>query len=172
MKVGVNLINYGPGVTPDSLARWGRLVEALGYHLLMVSDHVATTPEVQAEYPAPFYDPFVMLAWLTGSTSRVELSTTVAVLPYRHPLQVANVFQTIHRLSGRRFILGVGVGWAKQEFAALGVPFEKRGTITDDYLVAIRALWTGNVASYKGRFVAFEDVHTASVSTDSSPPPI
>ena len=137
MKVGVNLINYGPGVTPDSLARWATLAEALGYPFVMVSDHVAITPDVQAEYPAPFYDPFVTLAWLAGSTSEIELGTTVAVLSYRHPLQVASMSQTIDRLSGGRFILGVGVGWAKKEFTALGVPFEKRGAITDDYLAAI-----------------------------------
>ena len=89
MKVGVNLINFGPGATQDSLARWGQLAEALGYHLLMVSDHVAITPDVHAQYPAPFYDPFVTLAWLAGSTRKVELGTTVAVLPYRHPLEVA-----------------------------------------------------------------------------------
>jgi len=172
MKVGVNLINYGPGATPQSLARWARLAEVLGYHSVMVSDHVATTPDVQAEYPAPIYDPFVTLAWLAGSTSRLELGTTVTVLPYRHPLQVASMAENIDRLSGGRFILGVGVGWAKQEFAALGVPFEKCGAITDDYLAAIRALWAGDVASYKGRFVAFEDVRTSPDSVRSSPPSI
>jgi probable F420-dependent oxidoreductase len=169
VKVGVNLINYGQGATPESLARWGQLVEALGYHFLMASDHVATTPDVQAEYPAPFYDPFVTLAWLAGSTREIELGTTVTVLPYRHPLQVASMAQTIGRLSGGRFILGVGVGWARQEFAALGVPFEKRGAMTDDYVAAIRALWAGDVASYEGRFVAFEDVRTVPDSASSPP---
>ena len=161
MKVGVNLINFGPGATQDSLARWGQLAEALGYHLLMVSDHVAITPDVQALYPAPFYDPFVTLSWLAGSTKEVELGTTVAVLPYRHPLEVASMAETIDRLSGGRFILGVGIGWARQEFAALGVPFGKRGAITDDYLAAIRTLWTHDVASHEGLFVSFEGVRTA-----------
>ena len=72
MKVGVNLINFGPGATPDSLARWGQLAEALGYHLLMVSDHVAITPDVQALYPAPFYDPFVTLAWARAQHDRAD----------------------------------------------------------------------------------------------------
>jgi probable F420-dependent oxidoreductase len=172
MKFGVNLVNFGPGATPESLARWGRVVEALGYHSLMVSDHVAVTPDVQANYPAPFYDPFVTLSWLAGSTRRLELGTTVAVLPYRHPLQVASMAQTIDRLSGGGFVLGVGVGGARQEFAALGMPFGKRGAITDDYLAAIRELWTRDVASYDGRFVAFEDVRTSPNSVRSSPPPI
>ena len=173
MKFGVNLVNFGPGATPETFAHWGRVVEALGYHSLMVSDHVAVTPEdVQADYPAPFYDPFVTLAWLAGSTREIELGTTVVVLPYRHPLQVAGMSENIHRLSGGRFILGVGVGWAKQEFEALGVPFERRGAMTDDYLAAIRALRADDVASYRGRFVAFEGVHTAPGCLASPHPPI
>ena len=169
MKFGVNLLNFGLGATPEALTRWGRVVEALGYHSLMVSDHVAVTPDVQDEYPAPFYDPFVTLSWLAGFTRRLELGTTVAVLPYRHPLQVTSMSESLHRLSGGRFILGVGVGWARQEYAALGVPFEKRGAATDDYLEAIRALWSRDVASHDGPFASFEEVRTDAGSGLSRP---
>src|SRR5262245_44760950 len=89
MRVGINLINFGPGASPESLARAAELGEALGYHLLMISDHVAITPDVQARYPAPLYDPFTTLAWLAGLTRRVELGTTVIILPYRHPIETA-----------------------------------------------------------------------------------
>ena len=167
MKFGVNMVNFGPGATPESFARWGRMVEALGYHSLMVSDHVAVTPDVQDEYPAPFYDPFVTLSWLAGFTRRLELGTTVAVLPYRHPLQVASMSEGIHRLSGGRFVLGVGVGWARQEYGALGVPFGKRGAITDDYLAAIRALWSQDVASHDGPFTSFKEVRAAPARSSS-----
>ena len=160
MKVGVNLPNYGPGATPDALARWGRLAEGLGYHVLMVSDHVAVTPDVAQYYPAPFYDPFVALSWLAAQTARIELGTTVAILPYRHPLLVARMAANLDQLSGGRFVLGVGVGWADQEFAALGVPFAARGPISDDTLAAILAAWAGEVASHRGPFVAFEGVQT------------
>lgn len=173
MRLGVNLVNFGPGAAPEFLARWGQTVEALGYHFLMASDHVAITPDVQARYPAPFYDPFVTLAWLAGCTSKLGLGTTVAVLPYRHPLQIASMSEGIHRLSGGRFVLGVGVGSAKQEYAALGVPFEKRGAMTDDYLAAIRAVWDadGDVATHEGPFVSFENVRRAPelVRSPSSP---
>jgi probable F420-dependent oxidoreductase len=160
VKVGINLPNYGPGATRDALARWGRLAEGLGYHLLMISDHVAVTPDVAAAYPAPFYDPFVTLSWLAALTERIELGTTVAILPYRHPLLVARMAANLDQLSGGRFILGVGVGWAAQEFAALGVPFAERGPISDDALTAIRAAWAGEVVSHRGPFVAFADVQT------------
>jgi probable F420-dependent oxidoreductase len=172
MRVGVNLVNFGPGATPGSLARTARLAEALGYHLLMVSDHVAITPDVQAEYSAPFYDPFVTLSWLAGETRDIWLGTTVAVFPYRHPLQVAGMSETLHRLSGGRFVLGVGVGWARQEFAALGVPFGRRGAMTDEHLAVIRTLWRGDAVSYDGRYVSFEDVRAASGPVGTPRPPI
>ena len=73
MKIGVNLINFGPGATPEALLSWARLVEELGYHLLMTSDHVAVTPDVEGRYPAPFYEPLTVLGWLAGVTKRVEL---------------------------------------------------------------------------------------------------
>ena len=172
MRIGINLINFGPGVSPDSLARSVDLAESLGYHLVMISDHVAITPDVQARYPAPFYDPFATLAWIAGLTQRVELGTTVIILPYRHPLQTARMVANIDRLSGGRFILGVGVGWARQEFAALGVPFNRRGAMTDDYLAAIKAAWTQDVATYSGPFVSFADVGTSPRPLRSPHPPI
>src|SRR5437870_9660425 len=147
MRVGVNLLNFGPGASPDSLAGWTQLAETLGYHFVMISDHVVMTPDVVARYPAPFYDPFVTLGWLAHATRRVELGTTVVILPYRHPLLTARLGANVDRLSGGRFIVGVGVGWAREEFEALGVPFERRGRLTDDYLRSIKQphppIWVG-----------------------------
>ncbi|MEO3809178.1 LLM class flavin-dependent oxidoreductase [Sphaerisporangium sp. B11E5] len=123
------------------LRQWAQTVEGLGFHLLMLSDHVAVTPDVAEQYPAPFYEPFTTLAWLAGITHRVRIGTTVLIVPYRHPLLVARMAANLDRLSGGRLVLGTGVGWARQEFAALGVPFERRGALTDEYLLAIRAAW-------------------------------
>jgi probable F420-dependent oxidoreductase len=172
MRFGINLINFGPGTGPETLARSAELAEALGYHLVMISDHVAITPDVQARYPAPFYDPFTALAWLAGLTRRVELGTTVIIVPYRHPLLTARLAANVDRLSGGRFILGVGVGWARQEFDALGVPFHTRGAMTDDYLGAIKAAWASDVASYEGRFASFRDAGTAPRPLRAPHPPI
>lgn len=172
MKIGVNLINFGPGATPDTLTRWVRLTEALGYHLLMTSDHIAITPDVQERYPAPFYEPLSTLGWLAGVTSRLTIGTTVIIVPYRSPLEIARVFANVDQLSGGRVIVGVGVGWAQQEFAALGVPFRHRGAMTDEYLAAIKQLWTQDVASYHGRFVSFDQVHTTPRPVQSPHPPL
>jgi alkanesulfonate monooxygenase SsuD/methylene tetrahydromethanopterin reductase-like flavin-dependent oxidoreductase (luciferase family) len=141
MRFGVNILNFGPGANPNALKQWAQVAEAVGYDFAMISDHVTITPDVAAQYPEPFYDPFVSLAWLAGQTRRIELGTTVTILPYRHPLQTARIAANIDHLSGGRLILGVGVGWAKEEFATLGVPFEKRGALTNRYLETILKCW-------------------------------
>jgi probable F420-dependent oxidoreductase len=150
VKIGVNILNFGPGADPGVLRNWARTVEGLGFDLLMVSDHIAITPDVAERYPAPFYEPFTTLSWLAGLTTRVRLGTTVLIAPYRHPLLTARMAANLDQLSGGRLVLGVGVGWARQEFAALGIPFEQRGRLTDDHLRDIRAAWT-DTASYGDR---------------------
>ncbi|MBV2153553.1 LLM class flavin-dependent oxidoreductase [Kitasatospora sp. SUK 42] len=147
MQLGVNVPNFGPGTDPGVLREWARVVKGLGFDLLMVSDHVAVTADVAERYPEPFYDPFTTLSWLAGAgEGRLRLGTTVLVLPYRHPLLVARMASSLHRLSGGRFVLGVGVGWARQEFEALGVPFAARGRLTDEYLGELRKAWEGSSA--------------------------
>ena len=147
--MGVNVPNFGPGTAPGLLRSWAQTVEGLGFDLLMVSDHIAVTPDVAEQYPAPFYEPFTTLAWLAGITDRIQLGTTVLIVPYRHPLLVARMAANLNDLSGGRLVLGVGVGWAVQEFGALGVPFRQRGKLTDDYLRTVRAAWE-NDEDYRG----------------------
>ncbi len=149
MRIGVNVPNFGPGTNPGVLGDWAQTVEGLGFDLLMVSDHVVVTPDVAEQYPAPFYEPFTTLAWLAGRTRAVRLGTTVLIAPYRHPLLIARMAANLNDLSGGRLILGVGVGWARQEFAALGVPFGQRGTLTDECLRAVRAAWADD-QDYRG----------------------
>src|SRR5580693_357705 len=102
VQLGVNVPNFGPGTDPDVLRRWALTVEGLGFDLLMVSDHVAVTPDVAEQYPAPFYEPFTTLAWLAGLTRRIRLGTTVLILPYRHPLLTARMAANLNDLSGGR----------------------------------------------------------------------
>ncbi|MGV9268293.1 LLM class flavin-dependent oxidoreductase [Kitasatospora sp. NPDC003701] len=152
MKIGVNVPNFGPGTDPGVLRSWARTVEDLGFDLLMLSDHIAITPDVAERYPAPFYEPFTTLSWLAGLTSRVRLGTTVLIAPYRHPLVTARMAANLNELSDGRLVLGVGVGWARQEFAALGIPFEQRGRLTDAHLRDVRAAWA-DTASYGRRSI-------------------
>jgi alkanesulfonate monooxygenase SsuD/methylene tetrahydromethanopterin reductase-like flavin-dependent oxidoreductase (luciferase family) len=145
----VNVPNFGPGTDPDVLRRWALTVEGLGFDLLMLSDHIAVTPDVAEQYPAPFYEPLTTLAWLAGLTRQIRLGTTVLIVPYRHPLLTARMAANLNDLSGGRLVLGVGVGWARQEFDALGVPFRDRGRLTDLHLLAIRAAWADG-EDYRG----------------------
>jgi len=142
------------------LKRWAQLSETLGYHLIMTSDHIAITPDVQTRYPAPFFEPISLLGYLAGVTDRVELGTTVLIVPYRNPLEIAKACANIDQLSGGRFILGVGVGWAQDEFQALKVPFRSRGAINNEYLEAVQRSLTEDVASFEGKFTSFSGVHT------------
>lgn len=151
MQIGVNVPNFGPGTDPGMLRDWARTVEDLGFDLLMVSDHVAVTPDVAEQYPAPFYEPFTTLSWLAGITERVRLGTTVLIVPYRHPLLMARMAANLNDLSGGRLVLGVASGWAKQEFEALGVPFARRGALTDEHLRAMRAAWENDTDYRAGR---------------------
>ena len=141
VRLGVNVPNFGPGTNPDVLRRWALTVEGLGFDLLMMSDHIAVTPDVAQEYPAPFYEPFTTLSWLAGITRRVRLGSTVLIVPYRHPLLIARMAANLNDVSGGRLVLGVGIGWAWQEFDALGVEFRERGRLTDEHLLAVRAAW-------------------------------
>ncbi len=170
MKVGVNLLNFGPGANPTHLLAWAKVIESLGYHSLMICDHVAITPELSQRYPEPFYDPFTTLAWLAGQTERVSLGTTVIVLPYRNPVLMARLGANIDQISGGRFIFGVGVGGNEREFQTLGVPFHQRGAISTEYLDVILTLWTGTKVSYKGRFVSFTDISSPKPLQTPHPP--
>ncbi|MCP3988164.1 MAG: TIGR03619 family F420-dependent LLM class oxidoreductase [Actinomycetia bacterium] len=171
MKLGINLINFGPAASPDLLAGWAELAESLGYHSLLTSDHVAITPDVTERYPAPFYEPISTLGWLAGITERIEIGTTVTIVPYRHPLQTARAFANIDQLSGGRLIFGVGVGWATREFEALDVPFARRGALTDEYLDVIIRHWTDDEVSHDGTH-HFEGVDTSPRPVRRPHPPI
>jgi probable F420-dependent oxidoreductase len=119
------------------------------------------TPQLTANFPPPFYDPFTTLAWLAGRTSTIELGTTVAVLPYRHPLNTARIAASIDQFSGGRFIFGVGIGWSNQEYAALGIDFTRRGRITDEYLACVLEHWEKPVVSFHGDYTDYADITTA-----------
>ncbi|MEU0878763.1 TIGR03619 family F420-dependent LLM class oxidoreductase [Lentzea sp. NPDC005914] len=160
MRFGVNVPNYGDRAAPGEILRWVTSIEELGYHLAMVSDHVALTPDVERLFPAPFYDPFATLSWLAGQTTRVELGTTVIVLPYRHPLLMARMAASIDQFSGGRLVLGVAAGWAPAEFAAVGADYRSRGRIADESLRAMKALWANDIAKFDGSHVRFGAVAT------------
>ncbi|MGE0685853.1 MAG: TIGR03619 family F420-dependent LLM class oxidoreductase, partial [Dehalococcoidia bacterium] len=171
VQFGVNILNFGPGARPDAFARWAEISEALGYHSLMLSDHVAITPGVVDRYPEPFYDCFTTLAWLAGRTTRIRLGTTVNVVPYRNPVHTARLVANVDQLSGGRFVYGIGVGNVAAEFAVLGAPYERRGAATNEALRIMLALWNSSEpVSLDTRYYHVQDVYGIPTLQQPHPP--
>jgi probable F420-dependent oxidoreductase len=155
---------------PDAAHRVARAAEAAGFESLITVEHVVWPTRYESRYPySPdgrlpggprtlLPDPLIWMAHVAAATTALRLITGVLVLPQRNPLVLAKQAATLDHLSGGRIALGIGVGWLREEFEAIGVPFEHRGSRTDEYVAAMRALWAGDDASYRGAFVRFEGV--------------
>src|SRR5215472_4273186 len=142
MRFGVAVPNYRRLASPENLRHVATRSEALGFDSLWVTDHVVVPEAYREMFGTRVYDPISVLAFLAAVTQRVELGTAVLVIPYRDPVNVAKQLATIDNLSGGRLVFGTGAGWAREEFDALGVAYDQRGPITDEYLRVILELWT------------------------------
>ncbi len=170
MQFGVFLPISGRASGPDTLTEAARSAEALGFDAVWSADRVVTPWKINTPYPysenhefivppdRPFLDSMTCLAFLAGVTEKITLGISVLVLPYRHPLYWARVAVSIERLSRGRLIMGVGIGWMEEEFAAQGVPFHARGKMTDEQLEIVQQLWTQEHSSYQGKHYQFEDI--------------
>lgn len=129
--------------------------EELGLDGIFTPDHILAPPATMQHYGPSWPDPFALLAFLAGRTGRIHLGASAIVLPYRNPLVTAKGAATVDQVSKGRFIFGVGVGWDEEEFRNLGLPFDQRGRMSDEYLRIIRAAWSADVPSFEGRFLSF-----------------
>jgi probable F420-dependent oxidoreductase len=171
MKFGV-IAPYAvaPVETGDFAVGFARLIEELGFESVWVVEHVVMAVAYASVYPydpsgrSPFHarvaqpDPLLWLAYVASATERVRLATGVLNLPQRNPLILAKEAASLDRLSGGRLVLGVGVGWVREEAEAVGTGFEDRGRRADEYIEAMRTLWRDDVASFDGRYVRFDRV--------------
>jgi len=170
MKFGLMFANAGPLGTVDMTVGVAQLAEELGFESLWAVEHVVVPSGYQSEYPyspngrmpggedLALPDPLIWLSFVAGVTTRIRLGTGILVLPQRNPLVLAKELATLDALSRGRMELGVGVGWLREEFEALGVPFEKRGARTDEYIDVLRRVWTEPETSYDGEFTRFAPV--------------
>lgn len=124
---------------PAEIALIARAADRCGFDYVGVCDHVAIPRDLAPRMTTTWYDTVSTLSWLAGITEKVRLASTVFVAAYRHPLITAKAFSTLDALSGGRAVLGVGAGHVQAEFAALDVPFERRGRLTDEAIMAVRA---------------------------------
>jgi probable F420-dependent oxidoreductase len=158
---GVALPCFGPFTDPGALRAMAGVAEELGYADVWFGDHIVVPDYAAALTPGDWVDPLTACFVGLGATERIGFGTDVLVLPYRNPVVVAKMAATAERLAPGRFTLGVGVGYLRGEFAALGAPpHEERGAVSDEYLEVMAQLWsaTGPV-SHHGRWIDFDEVH-------------
>jgi probable F420-dependent oxidoreductase len=170
VEFGVFLPVSGRAAGPETLTEAARRAEEWGFSTAWTAERLIIPWRIETRYPyaeggqfivppdRPFLEALTCLAFLAGRTERIRLGISVLVLPYRHPLHWAKVVTTIDRLSEGRFVLGVGVGWMREEFAALQAPFEERATASDEQLAILDRLMRDERCSYSGRFYSFEDI--------------
>jgi probable F420-dependent oxidoreductase len=162
MKFGLHSVNLHSCSYPDAAARMARAAESAGFDSLWVADHVVLPDPPMPERPMPpdqrLLDPIVSLTFLAAHTSRIRLGTGVIILPQRQAVVLARQLASLDVLSNGRLIFGLGVGWCEPEMRSTGAPFAERGRVADDYLAAMRAVWTQPKPSHRGRYVSFEGV--------------
>lgn len=170
MQFGVHLPQVGRQANREQVLRFAREADTLGIESGWVSDHVAWPLEIESEYPysdtgsapapydIPFLEPLATLLFVAGCTERMRLGTTVMVAGYRPPVQTAKMWSTLDVLSGGRAILGIGIGWMKEEFEALGMPSDNRGPRTDEQLEIFVKLFRDATPSHEGRFYQFPKI--------------
>lgn len=182
MKFGLIGANVGAYARPDGARALATAAERHGFDSLWTFEHVIAPVEYDSRYPyastgkaprlldADMPDPIVWLSHVAAVTSEILLGTGILILPQRNPVVLAKEVATLDVLSGGRAQLGVGVGWLEEEFDALGVPFARRGARMDEYIEAMRVLWTGEDVSFDGEFVSFDDVRALPAATDGAVP--
>jgi probable F420-dependent oxidoreductase len=171
MQYGFSAPVSGPLSRPESLARILAAGEAIGYDYCTISDHVVIPTDIAARYPysdtgefpsrarGDRYEQLTAAAFIAGKTARLKLVTSVTVVPHRPAVLLAKMLATIDVLSQGRLIFGIGAGWMKEEFEALGLPpFAERGAVTDEYLAACRELWTKEAPHFSGKYVRFSGI--------------
>ena len=172
MRFGLRYANLGRYSNGAAAVELAQAAEAAGFDSIWTVEHVVVPHGYQSRYPYspsgrmgsgvedyPIPDPLIWLAYIASATRTLKLGTAILILPQRNPVVTAKAVATLdHLAGGGRVLLGIGVGWLAEEFATLGVPFEDRGPRTDEYVAAMRALWSQGCASYRGRFVSFDQV--------------
>jgi probable F420-dependent oxidoreductase len=164
MKIALFGINTGPCANPKTAATVARAAEAAGFESLWTGEHIVL-PEPQVSpspVPAdtPFIDSAIALAFVAAHTNRVRLGTGIIILPQRNPVVLAKELASVDVLSNGRLIFGIGIGYLRPEFAAIGAPFDHKGARSEEYLAAMIALWSLEKPEYEGRFVSFKGVNT------------
>jgi probable F420-dependent oxidoreductase len=173
LKFGLASINIGVSSYPETMVRLAQAAEAARFDTVWGGEHVVLS-EAQQNIPptSRFLDPVVALTFIAAQTRTIRLGTGLILLPQRNPLVLAKELASLDVLSSGRLIFGIGVGWSKHEYDALGESFKNRGARADEYLAAMRAIWSETKPAYQGRFVSFADVQAYPHPLQQPYPPI
>ncbi len=144
--------------SPRDLVGIAQRADELGFDMLTISEHIVMPEKMAGAMGRRFPDSLVAASVLAGATQRIKMLTYVLVLPFRNPVVLAKQVATVDFMSDGRFVLGVGIGHTRAEFNAIGVPFEHRGSRSNEYIEAMKELWTSNSPKFKGDFVEFAEI--------------
>jgi probable F420-dependent oxidoreductase len=170
VRLGLHTLGIGAGADRAVIDAVASAADACGFATLWAGEHVVMVDRSASRYPysddgaiavaaqADWLDPMIALSFAAAASSRIGVAPGVLLLPEHNPVLVAKRSASLDRLSGGRLTLGVGIGWSREEFAALGVPFERRAARTAEYVAAMRTVWRDDVASFDGEFVGFEAI--------------
>jgi probable F420-dependent oxidoreductase len=171
--------------TPERLGLIAKKGEEFGFDSLLTGDHILVPRNISSVYPyteggefpgsstGESMEQITLLAYIAGQTSKIRLVTSVLIVPHRNPLIAAKSLATLDVLSGGRLVVGVGVGWMREEFEALGLPpFEERGAVTDEYIRAFKELWTEDNPHFEGKYISFDDISFLPKPVQKPHPPI
>src|ERR1700729_2372980 len=173
MRVGLHALGIGSGARPEVIEEVARAAERAGFATLWAGEHVVMVDRSASRYPyndageipvpadVDWLDPFICLSFAAAATSTIPLATGILLLPEHNPVLIAKQAASLDLLSGGRLALGVGIGWSREEFDALGVPFADRAARTVEYAQAIRTVWREDSASFAGRFVDFDSIRVS-----------
>ena len=183
MKFGLRYCNTGRYIDPAKAVELVQAGEEAGFESAWTVEHTVVPEGYQSAYPysddgkmaggqddVPLPDPLIWMAYAAAATKRIKLATGIMILPQHNPVVAAKQIATLDHMSGGRVLLGIGVGWMREEFDAIGTPFDDRGPRTDDYVGAMRALWGQEKASYHGDFASFDNIYCRPQPVNGSVP--
>ena len=169
MDFGLHVPASSANVKAEELIRFAQHAEVLGFYCLTVADHVIVPRDISVPYPYTIdgkypgtgyhLETLTTMSFLAGATKRIRFATSVMIAPYRNPIVTAKMLASLDVLSNGRVIVGLGVGWMKEEFENLKAPpYEDRGKVTDEYIKAFRELWTSDNPSFNGKYCNFSNI--------------
>jgi probable F420-dependent oxidoreductase len=184
MKIGIVSINVGGPSTAEKMVDVVQHAEAAGIESVWTFEHVVVPADYASKYPydrsgkmpaAPetcFFDPLISLAHVAAATKTIRLGTGVNIFPQTNPMLFAKQAASLDALSGGRLTLGLGIGWLAEEYDAMGTPFEKRGARFDDYLEAVKKVWSGEIVEHESEFLSWHGFKSYPVPVQKPHPPI